>query len=119
MCAAFHRSGTAASHTRYDDAGTLLVVTTSAAKPTERKATPWGSAALLDEVRILQRAGEKHFATIVQLLETDKGERLVRFSYSTGGVGRRGPVTLRGRDLERLRAALVDHPELAEAIAMS
>ena len=54
-----------------------------------------------------------------ELLETDKGERLVRFSYSTGGVGRRGPVTLRERDLERLRAALVQHPELAEAIAMS
>ena len=41
------------------------------------------------------------------------------FSYSTGGVGRRGPVTLRHRDLERLRDALVEHPELAEAIAMT
>jgi hypothetical protein len=94
------------------------MTTQAAAKSNERKATPWGSALLLDEVRIQQRAGEKHFATIVQLLETEKGERLVRFSYSTGGVGRRGPVTLRARDLERLRAALVDHPELAEAIAM-
>jgi hypothetical protein len=95
------------------------MTTPSAAKPADRKATPWGSASLLDEVRVQQRAGEKHFATIVQLLETEKGERLVRFSYSTGGVGRRGPVTLRARDLERLRAALVDHPDLAEAIAMS
>ena len=94
-------------------------MTTHAAKPAERKTTPWGSASLLDEVRVAQRAGDKHFATIVQLLETDKGEHLVRFSYSTGGVGRRGPVTLRERDIERLRAALADHPELAEAIAMS
>jgi hypothetical protein len=97
----------------------LPFMATETAKPVEKKATPWGPATLVDEVRIVQRAGEKHFATIVQLLETDKGERLVRFSYSTGGVGRRGPVTLRGRDLERLRAALVDHPDLAEAIAMS
>jgi len=30
-------------------------------------------------------------------------------------VARRGPVTLRLRDLERLRASLAEHPELAEA----
>jgi hypothetical protein len=97
----------------------LSTVTTGAAKPIEKKATPWGTAVLLDEVVVAQRAGEKRFATIVQLLETEKGERLVRFSYSTGGVGRRGPVTLRPRDLARLREALADHPELAEAVAMS
>jgi hypothetical protein len=62
-----------------------------------------------------QRAGEKRFASVIQLLETDKGERLVRFAYTTGGVARRGPVTLRLRDLERLRAALCEHPELARA----
>ena len=97
----------------------IVTTKTTAAKPAEKKATPWGAAALLDEVIVSQRAGEKRFATSVQLLETEKGERLVRFSYSTGGVGRRGPVTLRARDLERLRDALVDHPELAEAIAMT
>src|SRR5947209_4514577 len=97
----------------------LSWMATSETKPATSKMTPWGPAALLDEVTVLQRAGEKHFATVVQLLETEKGERLVRFSYSTGGVGRRGPVTLRRRDLQRLRDALVDHPELSEAIAMS
>ena len=78
----------------------------------EKKATPWGSAALVDRVTLTQRAGEKRFATIVELLETEKRERLVRFAYSTDGTARRGPVTLRARDLDRLRAALEAHDEL-------
>ena len=44
----------------------------------------------------------------------DSGQ-IVGFAYTTGGVARRGPVTLRLRDLERLRAALAEHPELARA----
>jgi hypothetical protein len=80
--------------------------------------TPWGAALLVDELTVPQRAGEKRFATIVQLLEGEKGEPLVRFAYSTGDAARRGPVTLRRRDLERLRAALADHPDLAAAIGM-
>lgn len=84
-----------------------------------KTATPWGAATLVEELSVPQRAGEKRFATIVQLLENDRGERLLRFAYSTGGRTRRGPVTLRGRDLERLRAALAEHPRLAEVLAMS
>jgi len=84
-----------------------------------KTATPWGAATLVEELSVPQRAGEKRFATIVQLLENDRGERLLRFAYSTGGRTRRGPVTLRGRDLERLRAALAEHPQLAEVLAMS
>jgi hypothetical protein len=83
----------------------------------EKKATPWGAAVLVDRVTLPQRAGEKRFATLVELLETEKGERLVRFAYSTDGTARRGPVTLRGRDLERLRAALAEHPELGRLLA--
>jgi hypothetical protein len=41
---------------------------------------------------------------------------MVRFAYTTDGVSRRGPVTLKRRDLERLRAALAEHPGLAEAL---
>jgi hypothetical protein len=52
----------------------------------------------------------------VQLLETKKGELLVRFAYSTNGTARRGPVTFRARDLERLRAALDEHPGLKEVL---
>ena len=84
----------------------------------DSRATPWGKAALVDEVTVPQRAGEKRFATIVELLETERGERLVRFAYSTGGLARRGPVTLRERDLERLRGALRDHPALAAALVL-
>jgi hypothetical protein len=84
-----------------------------------KAATPWGAATLVEEVSVPQRAGEKRFATIVQLLENERGERLLRFAYSTGGTARRGPVTLRGRDLERLRAALAEHPQLAEVLAMT
>jgi hypothetical protein len=84
-----------------------------------KSATPWGAATLVERLTLPQRAGEKRFASVVELLETEKGERLVRFAYSTGGNARRGPVTLRIRDVERLRAALADHPALAEALRLS
>ena len=84
----------------------------------ERKATPWGAAVLVDRVTLPQRAGEKRFATMVELLRTQKGEHLVRFAYSTDGTARRGPVTLRGRDLARLRTALAERPRLAEALGL-
>jgi hypothetical protein len=80
-------------------------------------ATPWGRAELVEELTLAQRAGEKRFSSVVQLLEAD-GERLVRFAYTTGGTARRGPVTLRRRDLERLRAGLSERPGLAEALGL-
>jgi hypothetical protein len=91
------------------------MATASSSKP-KATATPWGPARTVEQLTLPQRAGEKRFASIVQLLETAKGERLVRFAYTTGGVARRGPVTLRARDLERLRAALAEHPGLAEEL---
>jgi hypothetical protein len=81
-------------------------------------ATPWGGAELVEQLTLPQRAGERRFASVVQLLETQKGERFVRFAYTTGGVARRGPVTLKLRDLERLLAALSEHPGLAEAFGL-
>src|SRR5579884_2603148 len=65
-----------------------------------KTATPWGAAELVEELVVRQQAGEKRFASIVQLLETPGGERLVRFAYSTDGTARRGPVTLRERGLD-------------------
>jgi hypothetical protein len=78
--------------------------------------TPWGPATVVEELLLQQRADGRRFGSLVQLLETPKGERLVRFAYSTGGTARRGPVTLRLRDLERLRTSLDAHPGLKEAL---
>jgi hypothetical protein len=78
--------------------------------------TAWGPAKLLEEVSLPQRAGRKRFASVVQLLEDEKGDWLVRFAYTTDGTARRGPVTLRDADLERLRDRLGDHPSLAAAL---
>ena len=83
-----------------------------------KAATPWGPAELVEELTLAQRAGDKRFASVVQLLEAKGGERLVRFAYTTGGSARRGPVTLRARDLVRLRAGLAERPGLSEALGL-
>jgi hypothetical protein len=83
-----------------------------------KAATPWGKATLVEELKLDQRAGDRRFASLVQLLEGPSGEHLVRFAYSTGGVVRRGPVTLRARDVERLRDALSEYPGLAAALGL-
>ena len=92
----------------------------AAAAPKEPKpakaptvATPWGPAAVVAQASVPQRAGERRFHSSVQLLADERGEPLVRFAYATAGVARRGPVTLRARDLERLRAAAQGQPALA------
>jgi hypothetical protein len=82
-----------------------------------RTATPFGAATLVERVSVPQRTGDRRFNSIVELLETDRGERLVRVAYTTDGVVRRGPVTLRARDLERLREALEKAPALTALIA--
>jgi hypothetical protein len=74
--------------------------------------TAFGKAEVAEQVALKQRANGKQFATLVQLLEDGKGDWLVRFAYSTGGTARRGPVTLRGSDVERLRIALRKTPRL-------
>jgi hypothetical protein len=83
---------------------------------TARISTPWGPATLVEQLRLPQQVGDKRFASVVELLENDRGERLVRFAYSTDGTTRRGPVTLRERDIARLRTELAKRPALAEAL---
>jgi hypothetical protein len=85
---------------------------------TPRIQTPWGKAGLVERVTVKQQAAEKRFASVFELLETERGERLVRIAYTTNGAARRGPVTLRARDLERLREALAQHPALAEVLRL-
>ena len=77
---------------------------------------PWGRARTVEQVSVAQRAGERRFSTVVELLETDGGERLVRFAYTTNGTARRGPVTLRAKDVERMQKLLEHTPELREAL---
>jgi hypothetical protein len=95
----------------------MATATKSAPKPATA-ATPWGAARLLEEASVPQRVGDRRFAVVVQLLEAPGGERLIRFAYTTGGSARRGPVTMRARDLERLRAALERAPVLREALGL-
>jgi hypothetical protein len=83
-----------------------------------KAATPWGPAKLVEELKLVQAAGGKRFSSLVQLLEAPGGEMFVRFAYATTGTARRGPVTLRTRDLERLRAGLADRPRLAQALGL-
>jgi hypothetical protein len=83
-----------------------------------KTATPWGGADLVEQVSVRQQAGDRRFASVVELLETASGERLVRFAYTSDGQARRGPVTFRARDIARLRAQLAQHPALAEALGI-
>ena len=78
--------------------------------------TAWGDATIVEEIEIKQGAEGRSFTTLVQLLEGEGGEPLVRFAYSTGGVARRGPVTLRRADIARLRKALAKMPRLRALI---
>jgi hypothetical protein len=80
--------------------------------------TPWGRATVVEELRVPRRAGERRFATVVQLLVDEKGGELVRFAYTTDGTVRRGPVTLRDRDVARLRTALADRPRLGQILGL-
>jgi hypothetical protein len=86
---------------------------------TTKTKTPWGHATLVEKITLPQQAGEKRFSSIVELLEDEKGAPLIRIAYTTGGVMRRGPVTLRPRDLDRLHGALAKAPELAAALGLT
>jgi len=81
-----------------------------------RVSTPWGQAERVGEATVPQRAGERRFSTVVELLEAESGERLVRFAYTTDGVVRRGPATLRERDVAKLWQAVRRAPALDTAL---
>jgi hypothetical protein len=85
---------------------------------TTKTATPWGAAELVEHITVKQAAADRRFSSVVELLETRNGERLVRFAYKTEGQARRGPVTFRARDITRLRDQLAQHPALAEALGL-
>lgn len=78
--------------------------------------TAFGSATLVEQINVKQSADGKAFTTLVELLETEDGEALVRIAYSTDGVARRGPVTVRKADLRRIAKALEKTPRLKAVI---
>ena len=78
--------------------------------------TAFGTAKLVEAVSLSQTANGKSFATLVQLLEGEEGETLVRVCSSTGGVARRGPVTFRRADVRRLAKMLAKAPRLKAVI---
>src|SRR5947209_8685738 len=90
-----------------------------ATKTAPRATTPWGRATVIDEIKVAQRAGDKRFASMIQLLESDQGEQLLRIAYTTGGIARRGPVTLRPQDVERLRSAVRPDSALGKLLGWS
>ena len=81
--------------------------------------TAFGRAEVAEQVSLKQRVSGKQFTTLVQLLEDEKGDWLVRFAYATEGTARRGPVTFRGADLERLRVALRKTPRLRALLSIA
>jgi hypothetical protein len=78
-------------------------------------ATPWGSAEVVEEVKVAQRSSDKRFTTIVQLLAGANDEPFVRIAYTTDGVARRGPVTLKLGELQRVLESVAGLPGLAAA----
>lgn len=85
------------------------------ARRTDMATTPWGLANVV-EGRKQRGEDDRELSTIVQLLENERGETLVRFAYSTDDQVRRGPVTLRESDLLKLRKALAKRPRLHAAL---
>lgn len=88
-----------------------------AAAPQHRRtspttSTPWGRGRVVARAGVEQSADDREFATIVEVVELGTGERVVRVAYSTDGVARRGPVTLRARDLARLTTLVRRNPTL-------
>jgi hypothetical protein len=92
--------------------------TKAVAPALQKTATPWGTAVVIERLALPQRAGDKRFSSVVELLESERGEQLLRIAYTTDGVVRRGPVTLRARDLERLAAELSRRPAIARLFAV-
>jgi hypothetical protein len=85
---------------------------------TKQVATPWGRAALVEEVELQQDAGERRFGVRVELLEDGGGEQLLRVAYTTDGTARRGPVTLRVAELRTLLKLVRRRPRLAAALGL-
>jgi hypothetical protein len=73
---------------------------------------------VVDQAELEQEAGERRFGVLVQLLEGDGGEELLRVAYTTGGTARRGPVTLRAAEVVALHELVAGRTRLADALGL-
>ena len=76
-----------------------------AGRQARKAATPWGSTAVVQEAKVTQQGGNCGSRRSFSSSSCGAGSSSCG-SPTRDGVARRGPVTLRRRDLERLGAAL-------------
>jgi hypothetical protein len=80
--------------------------------------TPWGRAAVVEEVAVEHDTGERRYDAIVQLLETRDGVQLVRFGSRAEGAHRLACLTLRADELQALEEALIETERLASVLRL-
>jgi hypothetical protein len=80
--------------------------------------TPWGRAAIVEEVAVEHDTGERRYDAIVQLLETRDGVQLVRFGSRAQGAHRLNCLTLRADELQALEEALIETERLASVLRL-
>jgi hypothetical protein len=80
--------------------------------------TPWGRAAIVEEVAVDHDTGGGRYDAIVQLLETRDGVQLVRFGSRAHGAHRLNCLTLRADELQGLEEALVETERLATVLRL-
>lgn len=80
--------------------------------------TPWGRAAVVEEVAVEHDTGERRYDAIVQLLETRAGVQLVRFGSRAQGAHRLACLTLRADELQALEEALIETERLASVLRL-
>jgi hypothetical protein len=81
--------------------------------------TPWGRAAIVEEVAVEHDTGERRYDAIVQLLETRDGVQLVRFGSRAQGAHRLNCLTLRADELQALEEALIETQRLASVLRLA
>jgi hypothetical protein len=81
--------------------------------------TPWGRAAIVEEVAVDHDTGERRYDAIVQLLETRDGVQLVRFGSRANGAQRLNCLTLRADELQALEEALIETERLASVLRLA
>ena len=85
----------------------------------DTRTTPWGRATLVEEVAVDHEARDRGYTAVVQLLELEDGEQLVRFGARAQGAHRLNCLTLRASELERLEEALLEAERLATALRLA